>query len=910
MYAAVSIAQAQAPKPNIVVIMTDDAGFNEFGFNSALHSQPTQFETPNLDALAQRGVVARQGYAAAPLCSPSRAGLLTGQYQQRFGFDYNTDPNFRLPNEPGLPGDQLIIAEHLKTLGYSTGMVGKWHVGYDAGDDLPTDKGFDEFYGFYGGGRSYFTDGGFARVIRKGTQDYEAQYRTEGDPSTYDPTRGRYLSDAFGDEAASFVKRHANDQQPFFLYMAPFAPHAPHEAKQQDLDRFAHIADPFLRLKVAMNYALDRSVGQVLGALDDPNGDGNTSDSVRDNTIVVFLNDNGGQFGQDNSPLPGNKGRTWEGGIRVPFIVSMPGVVAGVYDAPITAYDVLPTVYAAAGGDVAQLDSDGVDLKPYFTGAATGDPHEAMFWRTNNIWAVRKGKWKYADPLGSAQLRLFDLEADPHETTDVAAQHPEVVADMLRELTLWEATLEKPTWGLIAGNSFDHFIFQPNTTFSFWNTPGNWKDAATGNVATMTRADGYANAILEFQTRDGPTYIADNNMVRMTLQEFMLNQLRLTGNFTGATSRQALITDRALLLTKSLSGTGPQIRLDATSSGTAARFRFEIHNELQLLDDLEITGNGTQDFFIYGSLRDAYEPRNVTKTGTSRATLLGHNTFRGALSIVGGEVNLSGPQAAIDGASQISISSAGTLSMESGLIAVERIDRSAGGAFEFSGGELRVTEFVGSLTNQGGNFSPGASPAISTLSGDFAQPAGSLTIELAGTTAGTGFDQLNIGGTASLGGTLRVSLLDEFLPAVGSSFEFLHAGGGITGTFATTFLPVLPGRTMSVQYDANSVRLLVEASGTIFPGDYNFDGIVDASDYVVWRNTIGSSSNLAADGNLDGVVDQDDYTIWRGNFGNRAQATAQTAANGSALGVPEPSTVVLCLLALLPVIASLRRRAW
>jgi hypothetical protein len=270
--------------------------------------------------------------------------------------------------------------------------------------------------------------------------------------------------------------------------------------------------------------------------------------------------------------------------------------------------------YAAAGGNVAQLDSDGVDLKPYFTGAATGVPHnEALFWRTNNIWAVRKGKWKYADPLGSAQLRLFDLEADPLETTDVANQHPEVVADMLRELTLWEATLEKPIWGLVAGNPFDHFIFQGSTAFSFWNAPGAWKHAATGNVATMTRADGYANAILEFQTRDSGSYVAENNMVRMTLQPFMLNQIRLTGNFAGTSARAGSTTNRALLLTKSLSGIGPQIRLDATSSGTDARFRFEIHNELQLLDDLDITGNGTQDFFIYGSLRDAYEPRNVTK---------------------------------------------------------------------------------------------------------------------------------------------------------------------------------------------------------------------------------------------------------------------------------------------------------
>jgi hypothetical protein len=496
------------------------------------------------------------------------------------------------------------------------------------------------------------------------------------------------------------------------------------------------------------------------------------------------------------------------------------------------------------------------------------------------------------------------LEADPLETTDVAAQHPEVVADLLRELTLWDATLEKPTWGLIAGNPCDHFIFQANSAFSTWNAPGNWKDAATGNAATLTRADGYANAILEFQTRDGSSYTANNNMVRMTLQEFMLNQLRLTGNFTGATARQAQITDRALLLTKSLSGAAPQIRLDATSSGTAARFRFEIHNELQLLDDLEITGNGTQEFFIYGSLQDAYEPRNVTKTGTSRATLLGYNTFRGTFSIVGGEVSLTGPSAAIDGARQITIGSAGTLSMDGGLISVPRIDRSAGGAFQFTGGELQVTEFVGNLTNQGGNFAPGATPASSTVSGDFAQPTGTMTIELGGTTPGTGFDQLTVSGTATLGGTLQVNLLNGFMPTPGDSFEFLRATGGISGTFHTALWPNLAGRLLSLEYDANAVRLVVEGNGVVLPGDYNFDARVDAADYLVWRNTMGSMQNLTADGNGNGIIDQDDYTVWRTNFGNSSQASAQATANGSALGVPEPGTIVLCLLALLPAIAA------
>jgi autotransporter-associated beta strand protein len=898
-------ASAQPVKPNIVVIMSDDAGFNEFGFNSAVHGQSTVFQTPNLDALAQQSVVARQGYAAGPLCSPSRAGLLTGRYQQRFGFEYNIDPNVHLPHETALPGSTMTIAEHLKGIGYTTGMVGKWHVGYEQGVNLPQDKGFDEFYGLWGGGRTFFHEWHPARIIRKGTQDYEAQYRVEGNPSEYDPVRGRYVTDAFGDEAADFVTRHADDQQPFFLYMTPNAPHAPHEAKQQDLAHFAHINDEFLRIKAAMNYALDRSVGKVLSALDDPNGDGNTSDSIRENTIVIFLNDNGGTNLNDNTPFAGNKGLMWEGGIRVPFIVSMPGVNPGVFDAPISAYDILPTVYAAAGGNVAGLNSDGVDLKPYFTGAASGDPHEILFWRTNQIWAARKGDWKYGDRLGNGQPKLHNLATDPGETTDVASQHPQVVADLVRELTHWEATLEKPLWGLTVGNPFDHFVFQGTSVFSLWNSPGNWKDAATGNAATMTRADGYANTILEFQTRNNSDFFASNNMVRMTLQPFMLNELRFTGNFTGATNRLGKLQDNSLLLVRNLAGENPKLRLDATSSGTSARFRFFVFNELQLLDDLEITGNGTQEFFFARNIRDFDVPRNITKTGTSRVILAGNNTFGGNLTIQAGEVFLTAnnPEAlhvaAINGAHSIVVGSSGSFVMDSGLVNVARIDRSAGGNFQFTGGELRVTDFVGSLTNQGGNFSPGDSTALSTVSGNFTQIAGSLTIELAGATPGTGFDQLSVGGSASLAGLLEVDLLDGFLPNPGSSFEILRATGGISGTFAPIIAPVLPGRLWRLEYEPNSVRLLVDAVANNLPGDYNFDGVVDAADYLVWRNAFSSTFDFAADGNGNGMIDQGDYAIWRANFGRIAPAAASGSSTGS---VPEPGTLSLAFMMMLAMV--------
>lgn len=874
--------------------MADDPGYNEFGFTSQLTGMPTLFETPNLDALAQRSVVARQGYSAAPICSPSRAGLLTGRYQQRFGFDYNLNPINPVPNEPGLPASELTIAERLKALGYTTGLVGKWHVGFEQGVNLPMDQGFDEFYGILGGGRSYFTDWGYGRVMRKGLQDYEAQYRIEGNPADYDPVRGRYVTDAFGDEAADFVNRHAAEEQPFFLYLPVTAPHDPGDAKQQDMAHLSHISDPGWRTKAAMTYAMDRAVGKVLDALE--------QNGIDDETIVVFVSDNGGTEFADKGPFAGRKGLTWEGGIRSPFMIHVPGLAAGVYNAPVIGQDILPTVYAAAGGDAASLNVDGVNLLPYLSGANTSDPHQALFWRTNNIWAVRKGDWKLGNFDGSgAPPRLHNLATDPGEATDLAAQNPQIVADLLRELTHWEATLDKPIWGIIAANNFDHFVFQGVSTFSLWHTPNNWKDAATGQAATMNRADSYPNTILEFQTRDSSNYFASNFLTRMTQQTYMLNEIRFTGNFTGTTGRSGKVQDNALLLVKNLSGQNPRLRLDATSSGTNARFQFLLFNELQLHDDFEITGDGTQEFLIAGNIRDYDGPRSVTKTGTSQVVLAGNNTFRGSLNVLGGEVKLTAsnpvtvPIGAITGAAGIYVGSGGTFSMDSGLVSVPIIDRSSGGGFQFTGGELRVTDFIGDLTNQGGSYSPGASAGVNTISGNYSQSAGKLIMEAASATAGSGYDVLSVSGTTQLGGTLQFKLLNGYWPAPGENFEFLRSTGGISGTFAATDFPHVPGRSWRLEYEPNSLRLFVEAGPASLPGDYNGDGVVNAADYVVWRNSVGAAFNHAADGDQNGVVDQNDYLLWRSRFGTIAASATGTAAST----VPEPAGATLALLAIL-----------
>ena len=397
--AGVSNATA-ASKPNVVLIMSDDAGYNSFGFSAAMLGQVPTSETPNLDALASQSVVMRQGYVADGVCATSRAGLLTGQYAQRFGFEDNIMGGLNAistAGNQGLSDQQITIAQHLKGLGYSTGAIGKWHLGYADNYNRPLDKGFDEFFGFFGGARQYFASGGDEASMRRGDTNIEGQWRTEGDQSKYDPTYGRYVTDAFGEEAVSFIDNHANQEEPFFLYLAFNAPHSPWTpagAKQADLDHFANISDLTRRTEAAVNYAMDRSIGEVLTSLQ--------ANGVEDNTIVVFLNDNGpppSAFNEGHSyPLRGFKGSSTEGGLRVPFLIRAPGLQPGYYDTPVDAHDLLPTLYNAVGGDVSQLDADGHDVMSYLKGEDTEDPNTVRFYRSFDTWAVRRGDWKLTLP--------------------------------------------------------------------------------------------------------------------------------------------------------------------------------------------------------------------------------------------------------------------------------------------------------------------------------------------------------------------------------------------------------------------------------------------------------------------------------------------------------------------------------
>jgi arylsulfatase A-like enzyme len=415
-------ALASADRPNLLLILADDLGYGDVGFHGG-----TQIPTPNLDRLAASGVVCRQGYVSAPVCSPSRAGLLTGRNQVEFGYDNNlaeTQPGFD-PAFAGLPVGERTIADRLKAAGYATGLVGKWHLG-ELPQFQPARRGFDEFWGFLGGGRSYFpaADG-------RPERDLECNFGPVG-PVTY-------LTDDITTQSIAFIDRHR--ARPFFLYAAYNAPHAPMHARDEDLARFAHIHDQKRRAYAAMLARFDHQVGRLLDHL--------RAAGLAEKTLVVFLSDNGGPVDQNaslNAPLNGQKGTLLEGGVRVPFVVSWPGrLPAGrVHAAPVSALDLAPTFLRAAQAPEDQLKGlEGVDLLPALAGSPAATARLGLKWRFTIGAAIREGDWKLIRLPDRLPL-LFNLRDDISEQSDVALQNLERTRAMLARLGDWDVRLPHP----------------------------------------------------------------------------------------------------------------------------------------------------------------------------------------------------------------------------------------------------------------------------------------------------------------------------------------------------------------------------------------------------------------------------------------------------------------------------------
>jgi arylsulfatase A-like enzyme len=424
-----------AAQPNVLVIIADDLGYADIGAHGG-----KEVPTPNIDALAASGVRCTSGYVSAPYCSPSRAGFLTGKAATRFGHEFN--PHVGDEAKLGLPLDQLTIANVMHDAGYATALVGKWHQGFDEAHH-PQSRGFNDYFGFLVGGHNF--------LLHK---DAEPKF---GTAHSHDLIyRGRevqrldgYTTDLFTDEALGFMNRNA--AKPWFLYLAYNAVHAPLEIVEKHQSRLpAEVKNPARRGYLSLLLGLDDAIGRLMAELN----------AKHPNTLVFFFSDNGGSgkkpfFATNtgiNTPLRGDKGQTLEGGIRVPFFVSWAGQLpAGkVYDQPVSALDVLPTA-ASVAGTKAPEGIEGVDLLPHLKGEKADAPHAALAWRFGPQKAIRRGKWKLVDfrdfeAKTQSGWQLFDLDSDIGETKNLAAEKPELLAELSKAWDGWNVKNIAPLW--------------------------------------------------------------------------------------------------------------------------------------------------------------------------------------------------------------------------------------------------------------------------------------------------------------------------------------------------------------------------------------------------------------------------------------------------------------------------------
>ncbi|MBW7992505.1 MAG: sulfatase [Planctomycetes bacterium] len=401
--------QKAAGKPNIVLIVSDDQGYGD----SSCYDHPKEVSTPNIDRLAAEGVRMTNGYASAYVCAPTRAGLLTGRYQQRFGFYTAGDSRI------GLPVSEVTLADMLRKQGYATAVIGKWHVGIEP-QYRPLKRGFDEFYGFLGHGAHDYFD-------LKITDEYNSIYRNE---KPINDTG--YLTDNLGRESVSFIERYKN--QPFFLYLPFNAVHWPLQALQKYIKLF-NTGDKNRDIYLAMLRSMDEAMGKVLDALKRTGDD--------DNTLIIFFSDNGGARKNfaNNGALRDFKQSVYEGGIRIPFIVRWPGKLpkGTVCDEPVISLDAMPTICAAAGAELPDdRVYDGKNMLGVLRGQIKGPLHKNLFWDDGvKQWAVREGKWKLLFNRESS-LELYDLESDISEKNNLVKQRPEIVQRLQKTYTDWK----------------------------------------------------------------------------------------------------------------------------------------------------------------------------------------------------------------------------------------------------------------------------------------------------------------------------------------------------------------------------------------------------------------------------------------------------------------------------------------
>jgi arylsulfatase A-like enzyme len=420
--------------PNLVIILTDDQGYADVGFNGC-----KDIPTPHIDTIATNGVRFTNGYATHAVCGPSRAGLLTGRYQGRFGF--NTNPSVN-PNNPniGIPHEERNIAEVLCTVGYTSGIVGKWHMGSHP-DHHPLNRGFDYFFGFLSGGHDYFPENLTVKDISAVKKDWE-WYRTRILHNHEHIEIDDYLTDELTDAGTRFIEEAAKGSKPFCLYLSYNAPHTPLQATEKYLQRFPDIKDKERKIYAAMVSAVDDGVGRVLDTI--------RSAGIEQDTIIIFLSDNGGPTNNAsrNTPLRGHKSHYYEGGIRVPFAMQWKGIVpAGIdYDEPVISLDILATIAGLAEAEIpSERPLDGVNLIPFLTGESQGAPHQMLFWRNpnTNSMAIRVGDMKLVANRNRQNdtYELFNLANDSAEKNNLRRHSPEKADALKAQWSEWNAQL-------------------------------------------------------------------------------------------------------------------------------------------------------------------------------------------------------------------------------------------------------------------------------------------------------------------------------------------------------------------------------------------------------------------------------------------------------------------------------------
>ncbi len=412
-------AVAAAKQPNVIIFLSDDVGWGEYGFQGG-----KDIPTPHIDSIAANGTRFPQGYVSGPYCSPTRAGLMTGRYQTRFGHEFNN-----VARQGDSRSRETTLADRMKSLGYATIAIGKWHLG-EKPEYRPWKRGFDVFYGTLNNTPFYHPTFFIDSRVSQEVQPVE--------------DKDFYTTDKYADRAVEFIAAHQD--KPYFLYLPFNAQHAPLQAPQKYLDRFPKITDEKRKIFAAMMSSMDDAVGRVLDQVRKQNQE--------EDTLIFFLADNGGptpQTTSSNGPLRGFKATTWEGGVRVPFAVQWKGhLPAGqTYDKPIIQLDIMPTVLAAAGQKTDPAwKLDGVDLLPYLTGKNTAQPNETLYWRFGEQWAIRHGDWKVVvGRLGRRAAGVVQLGQRHRRVEESGQQRAGKLKELLALYETWNAEQAPPTFG-------------------------------------------------------------------------------------------------------------------------------------------------------------------------------------------------------------------------------------------------------------------------------------------------------------------------------------------------------------------------------------------------------------------------------------------------------------------------------